>query len=307
MKNIQIKLNTKTAAKGGIFIASLIALIFANVNASSAKKPTMAWKIESKNATVYVLGSVHFGTKDMYPLPKSIENAYNESDTLVLEIDPTSFTNETLLARGTYDDTSTIKNHLSKEGFAVVLKAFREIGTPDFMWRILKPFPALLLYSGFKMLKSGLMPEYGIDINFAEKAKSDRKKILELENIRFQLELIDSLPPNVQEEILVKSIKEYETIGTDAVQMVEAWKAGDDKALVKMLEKNFDQSGANDPVKEIFVDRRNRDMLKKVNEMLESGGKYFVIVGAAHVIGTSGIVPQLMDRKDLKITRLFAE
>ena len=45
------------------------------------------WKMSGQSNTVWLLGSIHFCNEAFYPLPKRIEDAYRDADTLVLEID----------------------------------------------------------------------------------------------------------------------------------------------------------------------------------------------------------------------------
>ena len=57
---------------------------------SLAAAPTdkgFLWKVESAGATIYLMGSLHFATADFYPLRPVIEEAFDESDTLVVEVD----------------------------------------------------------------------------------------------------------------------------------------------------------------------------------------------------------------------------
>ncbi|HVX66984.1 MAG TPA: TraB/GumN family protein, partial [Bryobacteraceae bacterium] len=47
----------------------------------------LMWKATSPTNTVYLVGSLHFGTPDMYPLPETIQSAFQKSSALVVEID----------------------------------------------------------------------------------------------------------------------------------------------------------------------------------------------------------------------------
>ena len=44
------------------------------------------WKVSSNTATVYLLGSMHMATPEMFPLPREVEEAFAKSDTLVVEV-----------------------------------------------------------------------------------------------------------------------------------------------------------------------------------------------------------------------------
>ena len=50
------------------------------------------WKVSTVEggqdaATVYLMGSIHFADKSFYPLRKEIEQAFDQSDYLVVELD----------------------------------------------------------------------------------------------------------------------------------------------------------------------------------------------------------------------------
>src|SRR5688572_17338730 len=47
------------------------------------------WKATSKTNTVYLLGSIHVATEDMYPLPDEILKAFAASKALAVEVDLT--------------------------------------------------------------------------------------------------------------------------------------------------------------------------------------------------------------------------
>ena len=56
-----------------------------------------------------------------------------------------------------------------------------------------------------------------------------------------------------------------------------------------------------------LFESRNNDMTDKVGAMLESGGTWFVVVGAGHLAGVTGIVRQLSDSgRQLEIRQLSA-
>ena len=47
-----------------------------NGDAVAGNQKNFLWKIQSKTNTVYLLGSVHFMKKEIYPLNKEIEDAF---------------------------------------------------------------------------------------------------------------------------------------------------------------------------------------------------------------------------------------
>ena len=45
------------------------------------------WKATNGKGVLYLLGSLHFGAQSLYPLPQMVNNAFNNSDVLVVEAD----------------------------------------------------------------------------------------------------------------------------------------------------------------------------------------------------------------------------
>jgi len=54
------------------------------------------------------------------------------------------------------------------------------------------------------------------------------------------------------------------------------------------------------PFYEKFLYRRNQDMVSKIESYLKTGGTYFVVIGAAHLIGEKGII-QILKAKGHKV------
>ena len=67
--------------------AQLVAQGAAAAPAPAPAKKAMFWKVSSADNVAWLLGSIHLGSKSMYPLPKEIEDAFERSTALLVEID----------------------------------------------------------------------------------------------------------------------------------------------------------------------------------------------------------------------------
>src|SRR5581483_9357791 len=80
----------------------------------SGKEPghRFLWKATSKTTTIYLLGSLHVVTKDIFPLPKEIEDAFADSKKLVVEVNAVGLDQQKLLEmtvkKGTYPKGETL-------------------------------------------------------------------------------------------------------------------------------------------------------------------------------------------------------
>lgn len=68
-------------------VASIALLLLAGQAARTATPSRQAFfrKVSSPSNAIYLLGSIHVGSKDMYPMPKEIEQAFERSTALVVE------------------------------------------------------------------------------------------------------------------------------------------------------------------------------------------------------------------------------
>jgi len=84
--------------------------------------------------------------------------------------------------------------------------------------------------------------------------------------------------------------------GAEVVEdMMGTWKSGNVDMLEELI---IDVVREDEKLKPLFYklfDNRNNDMTRKVAAMLDSGGTWFVVVGAGHLVGKTGIVRQLRE------------
>ena len=60
-----------------------------------AKQPIqrpLLWKVSDADNSVYLLGSFHLLKQDDYPLPKEVDVAFDDAESLLFEVDPREMT-----------------------------------------------------------------------------------------------------------------------------------------------------------------------------------------------------------------------
>jgi uncharacterized protein YbaP (TraB family) len=77
------------------------------------------WKVTGPKGVVYLLGTIHVGKADFYPLPPIIEESFKKADALIEEVDLSEPAEAARIERGftkdgSYPDGDTITNHLSE-------------------------------------------------------------------------------------------------------------------------------------------------------------------------------------------------
>ncbi len=108
-----------------------------------------------------------------------------------------------------------------------------------------------------------------------------------------QIGMLANLPENAQEEMLKQSLRQDSTSDPALQEMLDAWHQGDADALEKIMLREL--KGYPEIYQPMLV-QRNRNWMPKLEAMLKSGKRYFVVVGALHLVGPDGLLASL--RKD---------
>ena len=297
---------------------SLLAVIFCSA-AKAANDRGFFWQISSEDVTVYVLGSIHFADQSFYPLRAEIEQAFERSEFLVVELDITAVTadkyNSLLASKGTYNNGRSIEDELSAETMSALHKRLESLGINYDNVKQLKPGMMVLTLTSVQLMQLGLDPALGIDLHFINASRTrheqadsrvDSKTVIELESIDQQFDLfLDISDGDLLLKETLHSMSEAETMMSDIVRY---WKSGDEAAMNRLLfEDTLRNYPAFDVVYESLFYERNRQMTEKIATMLKQprrkGTSYFVVVGSGHLIGDRGIV-NLLKQKGYSAKRL---
>lgn len=266
------------------------------VSAYSASQKNFLWRIQSKSSTVFLLGSIHVLKKDAYPLSKTIEDAFEKSDALAVEAnvnDVKQIDINSLLGNALYSGNDNLEKHITAATYSLVTQEIDRLGLPPDLALKQKPWFLGLTLQSLALLNAGYDPQYGIDVHFLAKAEG-KKKILELESVDQQLDLLSGMNDEEQEIFLRYSLKDLQLVAQEADAMVKAWKAGSPKLLAAILEKSTkDDKKFSSFFYDRFVWKRNKRISAVIKTYLKTPGTYFVVVGAAHLLGEQGIIELL--------------
>lgn len=273
---------------------SAFLLLACGVQTAVAQGPIFLWKVTSNAGEVYLLGSIHLAKPDMYPLDARIEEAFRASDNVVVEVDISrgNVADQQALAMqmGLYTDGSTVKDHLSAEAFAKFQTFLDERGLPIALFQVFRPWMSAATFQVLEMQRVGFDAEIGIERHFLRLAEQQGKSVHELETADFQLRMLAEMPDELQELFLISTIDEYATFSERIDQMIAGWKVGDATVLETMMLRDSEEKPEMRPLYQRILIDRNVGMGEKIVDMLEGGGKWFVIVGAAHLVGKQGLV-----------------
>jgi len=293
-------LTKRKAASLSLIVSSLFLIVtFIHVTYTfSYAQKNFLWSVQSKRSTVYMLGSIHLLKKDVYPLSGKIEDAFEKSDALAVEADVNDISRldlQKLMGSAFYSGEDTIEKHVSRNTFDTIKSETERLGLPVEFAYNQKPWFLGLMLESLELMKSGYDPEYGIDKYFLSKA-TGKKKILELESLDYQIDLLSGLDDAEQELFLLYTLKDLNILVREVDKLVDAWKSGAAESMEATITRSFTEDKRFYPIYEKLIYKRNRNMALKIDGFLKANGTYFVIVGAAHLLGDRGIIQLLKDK-----------
>ncbi|MCK5541927.1 MAG: TraB/GumN family protein [Desulfobacterales bacterium] len=270
----------------------------------SLDKKSFLWEIKSDTAIVFILGSIHVANESFYPLNETIENAFNSSSALVVELNPLTLDMKKMegiiLERGFYKGDETIQNNITEDTFNLLSSFFTKNSIPLQSFLKMKPTILGVTLTTIKLAKMGYTSEYGIDKYFCQKAK-EGKPIIELEKMEEQLSLLFDIPN--ENSLLKYTLIELEKMEELFTGIIESWNRGDHKAIDNIMLKPYEKSSEFKPFLEKMFYERNIKMVSKIKDLLRENQKFFVVVGAGHLVGKKGII-QLMQSENYSIKQL---
>ena len=257
--------------------------------------PSLAWRVDSATATVWLFGSIHFATQDAYPLCPPVRDAFAQAQALAVELDTTIRAKEIqdqVVKTGFLPKGQNLSDLLPEDVKAMA----REQGVNLELYQRFRPWYFAVLVQVQKFMALGYLPEYGLDQHFLNKAHERNMPVLELETVEQQLGLLRSLAEMDTETYLRQFFTELAGLETMAKAIYEDWSEGDAPGLAGVL---FGQL-ADHPEYETLYDQlyfeRNARMADTVEGYLKGGRNVFVVVGAGHLVGDRSVLDELADR-----------
>lgn len=274
----------------------------AGLDAQTAASKSFLWKVQSGPRVMYLAGSVHALSADVYPLSPAFEQAFAASDTLVEEIDLGQSGLLALapmvLSKGMYQDGRTFDKTVSKETHDLVLKQLK--GLPAELIRPMKPWMVMLTLTAMQVQQAGLDPTLGLDQHFFDRATKARKTVIGLETAESQIDRFDQMPESLQEQMLRSTLDELGMQNKEIGAMVAAWRRGDAATIERDMVRALQKYPA---AYQSLIIERNHNWMPQLEKCLARTRPCMVVVGAAHLVGPDGLLT-LLQRKGYRIEQM---
>ena len=266
-------------------------------SSASTAGPSSVWLVEKGGHRLYIGGTIHLLREEDYPLPDVFEQAYKESAKLVFELPPGSEGDGEVVVRmremGSFPDGDDLSNHVGDETLGKVHAWATANSFPKDVLNKMRPWFVALTIAAVEYQKLGADAERGVDQHFEKKASQDGKAGEGLETVEFQLSIFSKLSDKLQEELLIQTFAEAETMKKDFVELTTAWRAGN---VAKLQELLFRDADKYPQLMEDFLLNRNKSWVAPLLKYLEKGDTVFVLVGAGHLGGKGGVLELLKEK-----------
>lgn len=268
-----------------------------------------------EDTKIYLFGSIHAADGRAYPMQDKILDAFKTSKYLAVEFDVVAFERDfslqmELVKMLLCENGKSLKDYLSPEGYEIIIKYMKDNNIYNEAYEMYKPGMIYSLISNVTIDKSNLKSNKGIDMYFLKKAKRSKKKILEVESAESQIQLLSTMPNEVYELMIRSYISEEEQEIASLKEMYEAWLTGDiakylDRSKETDLDKIRESLSEEEKIyfdkiiqllntyNESLLNNRNNSMTTVVDNYFKEEKNVFVVVGAAHVVGETGLVNEL--------------
>jgi uncharacterized protein YbaP (TraB family) len=262
------------------------------------------WRVDGGANVVYLLGSIHLLRPEDHPLPRAIDEAYEDAEVVVMELDMDDLdpaaTQAAFNSAGVMTDGTTLRDLMGEEYYRSAVEAAAVIDIPLDMLAQSEPWLAAITVELMILYRMGFNPLLGVEMTMTQRAQADGKPIEGLETVDQQIGFLDGLPLEAQREMLLQTLVQSAALNESIDTLIEAWRLGDTATLEAELLRDLEAQGE---LHDALIVGRNRRWAETIASWLDDERDYLVVVGALHLVGDHG-VPSLLDRAGFEIRQL---
>ncbi len=262
------------------------------------------WRAQGISNSVYLLGSIHLLREEDHPLPSVIDEAYEDAEVLIMELDMDDLdgaaTQQLFNRNGVLRDGRTLRDLMGEDLYERAAAAARASDIPLDMLDKSEPWLAAITVEMMSLYRIGFNPAFGVEMHLTARAVADGKPIEGLELIEEQLAFLDGLSLPAQRNMLIQTLEESARMRELIDSIINAWRYGD---LAFLEAELLDSLQGHEELSDALVTNRNRRWVSQISELLDDPDDYLVIVGALHLVGEQG-VPSLLASEGVEIVQL---
>ena len=285
-------------------VASVLLALSFVFSVQSAVADSAVWQVSSGANTVYLGGTVHLLRPSDYPLPQEYEQAYQASNEIYFETDIGAMSDISvqtqMLQQLTYQDERTLQSVLSEEAYTALSEYISGTGMPMMMMEKFKPGMVISTLQVLEFQRIGVTPQ-GVDMYFNTRAVGDAKSLGQLETIMEQIGFLASMGEGNESEFILLSLEDLEETAEVMDDMIAAWREGNNDRLADLFVNEMRNEAPE--LYDSLLRQRNLNWIPQIEQMLQDDDTEFVLVGAAHLVGSDGLL-ELLQAKGYSVNQL---
>lgn len=275
-----------------LYTISILAPVLAQKPATTQLDNSLLWEISGKGLTQpsYLFGTIHLINKNDFVLTDATKKSLEQAKRVTFEINMEEMSDISvlmpLMMKAFMADGKTLRDLLNDEDYEMVKTHFEKMGLPMMFFERMKP---MFLSSFDPNSMGGLDGEessmMSYEMELMKLAQAQKKPVAGLETAEFQMSMFDSIPYEVQAEMLVQSIKSADEGNDQLQQLVDLYKKQDINGLHNMLNADSELSKYD----ELLLVSRNKNWIPVMGKMMTEQPTFFA-VGAGHLAGEQGVI-----------------
>ena len=253
------------------------------------------WIVRDDDTTIYLFGTFHL--LDGRPwFNDEVKTAFDGSDELVLEAllpDNPADIAPVIMRYAVDPNGRKLSERLSPEQNRMLGEALAGFGVPAAALDSYEPWFVTLTMMTLTAQKMGISGQQGADATLAAAARERGIPLAQLENVDFQMRLLDEVPEAQQVAQLQQVLESIDEVDDMMGPMLAAWSTGNVEQLVNIMKEHE----ALDPAfHERIFKMRNSNWAEWIDSRLDRPGTVFVAVGAGHLAGDDSVQELLKSR-----------
>ncbi|MCL2044607.1 MAG: TraB/GumN family protein [Treponema sp.] len=253
------------------------------------------WRISRNGNTLYLGGSIHILREDDFPLPAEFDLAFSQSAALIIEADIEQMGKEEsaayLISNMLLDRNQSLQTLLDTDVYAMLAAKVNEYGIPIESVSGFRPSMVITMLTMFQIQELGFTQQ-GIDPYYFQKARNENKPVHFLESVESQINMLVSMGEGYENEFVQYSLQDMNNTEMFLTTIANDWRSGESASTEMSLKKMKEEWPQM--YKSLITDRHDAWM-PLLEEYLDSGTTFFVVVGLAHMHGPDGLLRLLED------------
>ena len=253
---------------------------------------------------IYLMGTIHSSCGYTFPLDDTVNEIYENSDGIAVEYDVKALNENNELKQEyfsymKYSDGTGIQDHIPHELYERAREYLESQGRYS---DVLEEYNTAYWYNAISSLplsRIDNLSSVGVEAEFIEKARKDKKDVMSIETLRTQADAIAGYSDELAEYFIESTLgdfNEYSIVLNLVLNFANTynfWIIGNDESMYKIFENTFDIPDRLESDYEEYEDKllysRNRHMAETAEKLLKEGKNYLFMVGSLHYAGEQGV------------------